>query len=283
MYDFDGTLAPGNMYDHSFFPELNINKEEFWEEVKATASAHDMDQILTYMQLLIEKLKEEKKSISRREFTEHGRHIRLFDGLEADGADLGWFKRINAYGQESDIGVDVEHYIISSGLQEMIDGTPIKEHFTRIFASKYKYSPDDTAEWPALAINYTTKTQYLFRINKGIPNSWNDDQINQFMPANERPIPFSHMIYIGDGDTDIPCMKMIRHQGGHSVAVYDPNPDVVEGKRKKCEDLVRHERADHATAADYRPGSALEDIVRKLVRKIAVEIDLKAISASASQ
>ena len=276
IYDFDNTLAPGNMHDHSFFPALGIDKDEFWTKVRETAEEHDMDQILTYMQLMIEALKAESKSISRNEFTEHGRSIKLFQGLEPNGEDQGWFERMGQYGRREDI--EIEHYIISSGLREMIDGTPIKGHFKEIYASKFKYTPDQTAEWPALAINYTSKTQYLFRINKGIPNSWDDAKINKFTRAEDRPIPFSNMIYIGDGDTDIPCMKMIRHQGGYSLAVYDPGPKDGIDRRKPCQDLLEVGRADYAAAADYRSGSRLEKIIFTLIRKIAAELDLRSLT-----
>lgn len=271
-YDFDGTLAPGNMQERSFIPKLGIDKEAFWAEANERARIHDMDEILAYMQLMLQKAKQVEIPITKSAFLEHGREIRFFKGVD------DFFDHINAYANER--GVLIDHHIISSGLRDIIRGTSISGYFKNIFASGYKYDVNEVAEWPALAINYTNKTQYLFRINKGINNSYDNSIINKFVEMNQRPIPFQHMVYIGDGETDVPAMKMIKYQGGTAIAVYDP------GKRKRgnrpsgkqvCQTLIEQKRADFIASADYSPESNLMNILKAIIDKIVVEYKLKSL------
>lgn len=212
-YDFDGTLAPGYMQDHSFFPALNVEKpfEDFWPKVKELAQKNDMDEILAYMHLMLHEATYKGLSIKRQKFIEHGKGMQFFDGVE------GWFDRINQYALERD--VCIKHYIISSGLREMIQGTSIAKYFSAIFASGFMYNQDDIAVWPALAVNYTNKTQYIFRINKGIENSWDNKSLNTFWGALERPVPQENIIYLGDGETDVPAMKMVKYIGGRNSRI----------------------------------------------------------------
>ena len=257
-YDFDGTLAPGYMQEHSFFPELGVNpKEDFWPYVGKFAEEHDMDEILAYMNLMLHEATHKRISIKKESFINHGKGLKFFPGVE------GWFKRINDYAKGE--GVEIKHYIVSSGLREMIQGTSIAHEFDYIFASGFVYNRDGVAIWPALAVNYTNKTQYLFRINKGIINSWDSKSINRYTPDKERPIPFENIIYIGDGETDVPAMKMTRHNDGTAVAVYDP--DKPESKIS-ADKLLTQERADHSVKADYRDGSELEKIIKNFISKV---------------
>ena len=268
-YDFDGTLAPGNMQEHKFIPELGIGKRDFWEQANELAERNDMDGILAYMQLMLQKAKENNLPINKSAFENYGKTITFFNGVET------YFDRINSYAHKKKI--IIEHHVISSGLREFIHGTSIAKYFKNIFASGFKYNDDDIAEWPALAINYTNKTQYLFRINKGIDNSWDDTLINQYIPDNLRPIPFKDMIYIGDGETDVPAMKMIKYQQGTAVAVFNPAITQRPGKespRKICLDLVKNNRADYIAPADYRENSALDRIIKRVIDKIACEYEL---------
>ncbi len=260
-YDFDGTLALGNMQEHSFIPALGDNNEQFWNNSRKIAQENDMDNVLAYMHLILTKARENKVPVRKKDFIEHGKNIKLFAGVDT------WFNRINKYAKSKNI--DIEHYIISSGLREMIAGTKIKNEFKYIFASGYKYDHNDVAEYPALAINYTTKTQYLFRINKGILNSWEDTKINEFTPENQRPIPFKNIIFIGDGDTDIPAMKMVNYQGGHSIAVY--KKQAKQGNtHKKAQELVKNERATICAEANYSKDSELDKAVTSIIDKIAI-------------
>jgi phosphoserine phosphatase len=260
IYDFDGTLARGNLQEQSFIPDIGMTRDKFWQEVKARTKDEDADEILVYMHLMLEKAKERGIGISADDFRRHGEGAALFPGL----ANQDWFSRINEFAAEW--GLALEHYIISSGIQEMIRGCPIFGAFRHVFASKFIYQNGD-ASWPGVGINYTTKTQYLFRINKGIENHWNNTSINAYMPERDRPIPFNRMIFLGDGDTDIPTMKMLTYKGGHSVAVYDPSR--TDRDLDKIHRLISDDRADFVAPADYREKSQLEIIVKGIIGRIA--------------
>ncbi len=260
IYDFDGTLAKGNCAEHGLFGALNIkDATAFWDEAKAKAKAVDGDQILAYLGLLVAYAqKQGSDDLSVNKLTIHGKEIPLFPGVDT------WFERINRYA--ADNGIALAHFIISSGLDAMIKGTPVARYFHNVFACKYDYNENGYATWPAQAINYTTKTQYLFRINKGIENSWNDDAVNRFIEPSDRPIPFTRMIYLGDGDTDIPSMKMVRYQGGYSLAVFDQEKWNKKENQPKIEKLIAEERANYVVPADYEDGSQLDITIKGLLQ-----------------
>lgn len=264
VYDFDGTLAPGNIQEHAFLPNKKIKKEDFWKAVGREAKCTDSDEILVYMRKMIEAANDDGKPLTRSALLEEGKSTPLFEGVE------DWFDRINEYA----VGIDLslEHYIISSGIQEMIEGCKIADKFTHIFASKFLYNDAGEATWPGTAINYTTKTQFLFRINKGVLNNWDRNTINKWVPMDQRPIPFERMIFIGDGDTDIPSMKMIRLQGGYPIAVFDKK-DWSEGgisseAHKKVFKLISENRVDFVAAGDYTNGSQLDITIKGILGRI---------------
>jgi len=268
-YDFDGTLTPGNMQEHSFIPDLGMTTHAFWKIVKDNAKKNDMDEVLSYMDIMIREAKSKDKPINKQAFVDHGKGLTLFPGVEE------WFDRINKYGRAK--GVKPEHFIISSGLREMIKGTVIAKKFKYIFASGFRYDSNKVAKWPALAINYTTKTQYLFRINKGIKNSYDNEKINKYVEDHKRPMPFSNIIYIGDGETDIPCMKMVKHQGGYAVAVYNPKKRKSANKpspKNTCLKLLKDNRADYAVPTDYRENQSLDQLIKSIIDKIVSEYRL---------
>lgn len=274
-YDFDGTLAPGYMQEYDFIPNLKIANEEFWEESDLQARENDMDGVLSYMLLMLTKAKEKGISIKKDDFVRYGKNIHFFEGVE------DYFEKINQYGDSR--GVKVEHSIISSGLREFVSGTSIAKYFTNIFASGFVYDKRGVACWPALAVNYTNKTQFLFRINKGIKNSYDNSLINKRIPKEQRAVPFQNFIYIGDGETDVPAMKMVKLQGGTAITVYNPNAAVPQDGRKSpresCIDLINQGRADYMAPADYREGGALFRIIQKVIDKIAAEQELAAIKS----
>lgn len=262
IYDFDGTLARGNMQEVSFIPSIGMDIGAFWAEAEALTKAADGDGILMYMQLMMRHARKNGQPITRQTLHDQGRAVALFEGLK----DLSWFDRMNAFGAQ--YGLDIEHYIISAGLEEMIEGTPIRPALTHVFASHYVYDENGQAAWPAVGVNYTTKTQYLFRINKGVNNHWENERINHFIPDEDRRIPFDRMIFLGDGDTDVPTMKMMHTKGGFSIAVYDPRSN--ERDQKKVYSLISEDRVNFVAAADYTEGSALDLIVKGLVGRIAI-------------
>ena len=266
IYDFDGTLARGNMQEVTFIPSVGMGIGDFWGEADRLTRESDGDNILMYMQLMLQRARENGDPITKKTLREHGQDVKLFDGLKTDLTGPGWFDRINAFGAQ--YGLEIEHYIISAGLEEMIDGCPIRDAFRHVFASKFVYDRDGVAIWPAVGVNYTTKTQYLFRINKGVLNHYEHERINKFIADDERPVPFDRMIFLGDGDTDVPTMKMMHTKGGFSIAVYDPRNS--ERDQNKIYGLISEDRVNFVAAADYREGSPLDLIVKGLIGRIAI-------------
>lgn len=266
IYDFDGTLARGNMQEVTFIPSVGMDIGDFWGEADKLTKSADGDNILMYMQLMLQRARHSDQPITKALLAEHGQDVKLFDGLRSDLTGKGWFERIDAIGAR--YGLEIEHYIISAGLEEMIDGCPIRDAFHHVFASKFAYDENGVAIWPAVGVNYTTKTQYLFRINKGVLNHWDHERINRFTADEDRPIPFERMIFLGDGDTDVPTMKMMHTKGGFSIAVYDPRNS--EKDQKKIYSLISEDRVNFVAAADYREGQPLDLIVKGLIGRIAI-------------
>ncbi|MCR6665762.1 MAG: haloacid dehalogenase-like hydrolase [Methyloversatilis sp.] len=263
-YDFDGTLAPGNMQEYDFIPTLNMVSKEFWKSVNEIAQQHEMDQILAYMWAMLRQADKADVRVHKSDFKNFGKNITLFPGVS------DWFKRINAYAKSR--GVRLEHFIISSGIREMVEGTPIYKEFEKVHASGFMFDHNGVACWPALAVNYTTKTQYLFRINKGSLDVHDNSVINKFVPKDQRPVPFENMIFIGDGETDIPCMRLVKDQGGHSIAVYNGSK---RGARKHADQLVDDGRATLGAPADYQEGGVIDLAVKAIIDKIEAAARIK--------
>lgn len=270
VYDFDGTLAPGNMQEFGFIQAIGRDIEEFWRKNRELSLANDASNasnILCYMYLMMQAAKSNNISLKRASFQSFGAKVGFFPGVEE------WFGNINAYGHS--LGLNIKHYINSSGLTEMIEGTRIAKEFEHIFASSFLYDVDGVAYWPAVAVDYTAKTQFLFKINKGINEVSDTVKVNQYLPEDERPVPFRRMIYFGDGETDIPSMKMVKNYGGHAIAVYSD-----ENHRTTAEKLVREQRVNTVCLADYSQGSQLEDTVQRILRKIKADEEVKQISGN---
>ncbi len=255
MYDFDKTLCTKDMQEYTFIPNVGLKPSEFWKISNSLAEEKKMDKILAYMHVMLEKAHAANKSIRREEFVKMGKDLEFFSGVE------DWFGRINKYGNEQ--GLKIEHYIISSGLREIIEGSSIYKQFKEVFACEYLYDENAVPCWPKNAVNYTTKTQFLFRINKGVLDLSNDVDLNKYTPEDDRVIPFRNMIYIGDGLTDVPCMKLVRANGGYSIAVYQ------KGKRNKVADLIANNRVNFIETADYSEGSDLDSTVKMILCKMA--------------
>lgn len=264
IYDFDGTLSPGNMQEFGFIQAIGKDKSEFWAKNKQLSEDNDANGILTYMYLMIRAAKNNGISLRRESFKKFGENVELFDGVKE------WFALVNGYGRS--IGLDVKHYINSSGLKEMIEGTPIAKEFENIYACSFLYDVDGIAYWPAVAIDYTAKTQFLFKINKGIKEVSDNKKINQYIPEKERPIPFERMIYFGDGDTDIPCMKMIKEHGGHSIAVY---ANGNSAKKATALQLIKDNRVNFVCPADYRVGKEINMVVKRILDKIKADYEFQ--------
>lgn len=262
VYDFDGTLSPGNMQEYDFIPSVGKKNEEFWTLSNEKARKEDADPILVYLWNMIREAQINEIPVRREDFLRSGRKIKLFDGVKE------WFARINAYAASK--GIVTEHYINSSGIKEMIEGTEIAHEFKHIYACSFLYDANGVAVWPGVAVNYTNKTQFMFKINKGIEEVYDSHRINKFVPEDQRPVPFRHIIYFGDGTTDIPCMKLVREKGGHSIAVY--NPDERAEKQEAMQALIDENRVSYVCGADYREGSRLDELARRIMDKIHADL-----------
>ena len=266
VYDFDGTLAPGNMQEFGFVQAIGKDSKEFWQKNREMAIKDNANGILCYMYLMLQEAKANEISLKRDSFRKFGSKIKLYKGVEE------WFALINDYGKS--IGLNIKHYINSSGLKEMIEGTSIAKRFENIYACSFLYDVDGVAYWPAVAVDYTTKTQFLFKINKGIKEVYDNKKINEYVPKDKRPIPFERMIYFGDGDTDIPCMKMVKEHGGHAIAVYGDRVKKATAMR-----LINEDRVNFACKADYSEGKEIHTTVRKILDKIRADYDFQQLLA----
>lgn len=263
VYDFDGTLSPGNMQEFGFIQAIGKKPQEFWQESDDIASGQDASNILSYMKLMFDEAQKAGIKLRREDFKKFGEAVELYDGV------LEWFSNVNEYGKQR--GVKVEHYINSSGLTSMIEGTPIAKEFKRIFACSFLYDENGDAVWPGVAVDYTAKTQFLFKINKGILSVRDNKKVNESQAEDNKRVPFPNMIYMGDGETDVPCMKIVKMFGGHSIAVYDPsNKKKVNVARK----LLRQERVNFITPTDYTKESRTMKIVCSIIDKIRIDFEL---------
>ena len=261
LYDFDKTLCTTDMQEYDFIKKLGMTSDAFWGEAAAITEQHEVEKILAYMFVMIKKCKEKGIPLTEDYLRSCGEHVELFEGV------LTWFDRINEFGRSQ--GVEIEHYIISSGTYEIIQGTPIAKYFKRIYACRYMYDENGEALWPALAINYTLKTQYIYRISKGTLDVTDDYNLNRQQDESLRRIAYHNMIYIGDGLTDIPCMKLVKERGGKSIALYPKD------NREHVKPLVEDARINYVCEADYTSDSPLEKIVKLMIEKMAILEKLK--------
>lgn len=262
IYDFDGTLSTADMQDYCLIPKFGMCAKTFWQQANAWWKENDADQITSSMYYFVKMAKEKKIPLTRKIFAECGKNIEYYAGVEE------WFDRINRFGRHLDL--DIQHFIISSGYEEIIEGTSIRKHFKEIFGCAYAYNEKGYPIWPARVVNYSTKTQYLAKINKGL-HKLEDRAVNEFMPDEERPIPFTHMIYFGDGETDIPSMRLVKKSGGYSIAVYRPKSH----HKKEAIKLLSDGRVDFALPADYTEDSQIDTVVKTILVKMATERDLQ--------
>ena len=260
LYDFDKTLCTTDMQDYAFIPSLGMTPSEFWALANGFGRQHRIDGILAYMYTMIREAERKNLPFTRQDLVEKGRSIVLFPGVQ------DWFRRINEFGRSQ--GVQVEHYIISSGLREIIEGSSISGEFKEIYASEFYYDETGRPVWPKLAVNFTAKTQFVYRINKGVLDVSDDKTLNDSMPDDSKRVPFTNMVYMGDGLSDVPCMKMMRAYGGQAIAVYQTS------NRMGVEDLLAKGRVDFIFPADYSEGTALDLTVKNIIRKMAISDQL---------
>lgn len=258
MYDFDKTLSTTDMQNYDFIPKLGLTPDEFWGATGEFTAKTGVERILSYMYMMIAKAKEKGIKLTREYLRECGKNIKFYPGVTT------WFKRINDYAESK--GIKVEHYLVSSGTMEIVEGCSIFPCFTKAWGCEYYYNEDGEPVWPKLAINYTQKTQFYFRISKGAVDVKNDNAVNEKTP--ERRIPYKNIIYMGDGMTDVACMTLVKHNDGTSIAIY-PEKD-----SDKVRDLYTDGRCNFMCKADYSAGSDLEKVVKLTIDKIAMQYEI---------
>ena len=267
IYDFDGTLSPGNMQEFGFIQAIGQTPEEFWSKSDGIAKGQDASNILAYMKLMYDEARKNGIRLTREDFRRYGSDIVLFDGVRE------WFRNVNEYGRRH--GVIIEHYINSSGLKEIIEGSSIAKEFKHIFAGSFIYDEAGEAEWPGIAVDFTAKTQFLFKIQKGIFSSRDAKRVNESMAEDAKRIPFTNMIYFGDGETDIPSMKVVNMFGGNAIAVFNPTDPRKRGLARK---LLRQGRVNFITPAVYSRESRTFRVVCAIIDKIKADNELKLLS-----
>lgn len=271
IYDFDGTLSPGNMQEFGFIQAVGKTPGEFWKTSDGIAIDNDASHVLAYMKMMLDDARDNGIKLRRDKFRDFGKDIELFEGVR------DWFALINSYGASK--GVKVEHYINSSGLKEIIEGSPISNEFKHIFACSFIYNEEGEAVWPGVAVDYTAKTQYIFKINKGILSAHDNKKVNESVPEDKKRVPYSNMVYFGDGATDVPCMKIVKMFGGHAVAVYNPDE---EGKESIAKSLLKQERVNFITPAVYTKDSHACQVVRAIIDKIVIDNEIQRLSKETS-
>jgi 2-hydroxy-3-keto-5-methylthiopentenyl-1-phosphate phosphatase len=266
IYDFDGTLSTTDMQDYELIPEFGMSPKEFWNRANIWGDTIGADQITASMFFIKKTAEETGNPITKQKLNSVGNSIQYYEGV------VDWFERINEYGKS--LNLDIEHYIISAGLEEIIDGTIIRKYFKEIYACCFVYNEQGHAIWPSRVVNYSGKIQSLSKINKGL-GKLDDRGVNEYVPDEKRPIPVKRMIYFGDGNTDIPSMRFVKEGGGNAIAVYQPH-----SKRKQTAlKLLRDNRVNFALPADYRECKEIDIVVKTILDKLATERDLDALKA----
>ena len=259
LYDFDKTLSTTDQQEYTFIPSLDMTPDEFWSEADNISREYNMDRILAYMFLMIRQARKKGVEITRDAFNQLGKDVVLLPGVKT------WFKQNKKYGEEK--GVKIEHYIISSGLKEIMEGTEIAKYFKKIYGCEFHYNTNGNADWPCQIVNYTTKTQFIFRISKGALDLYDDSVVNSYMSMVDRSVPYSNMIYIGDGLTDVPCMKLVKDRGGESIALYHKD-------KRRVQQLLLEKRVNFVCPANYTKNSELEETIKKIIDKMVVNHEL---------
>lgn len=267
VYDFDKTLCSEDMQNYSFIPALGMTPEEFWGATSVFSEKTNVERILSYMYMMIKLAKDKGIKLTKEYLKGLGKDIKFYPGV------LTWFKRINEYGES--IGVQVEHYLVSSGTKEIIDGCAIADQFKAIYGCEFLFGEDGLPIWPKLTINYTAKTQFIYRITKGVLDVTDDSNVNRRI--NTKRVPFQNIVYLGDGMTDIPCMALVKESGGKSIAIY------TKDSKDKAMELYNENRVNFICKADYSSNSQLEKVIKLVINSVAITTELTTVETKLSE
>jgi len=266
IYDFDETLSTSYMQDYLLIPKLGLKPETFWKKANAWSVEHYADQVTGSMYYFTKLAKEKNICLSPEVLKECGKNIEYFDGVTT------WFDRINKYAKNLDL--DIEHYIISAGYEEIIEGCSIRPYFKDVIGCAFVFDQNGVPVWPARVINYQAKVQYLSKINKGL-KKFDDKAVNEYIPDEKRRIPYTRIVYFGDGFTDVPSMKMVKDRHGNAIAVYKPK----SRKKGKALQMLKDNRVDFALPADYSEDKGIDIAVKTILQRIAASRDLEHLKA----
>jgi hypothetical protein len=264
IYDYDQTLSPNYMQDEVLFPRFGINPGQFWKRSRELVDREGYDGELAYLKTMLDTLAMDRPT--NEDLRKLGAGLQFYKGLPEMFSEIS----DSLTAEQKVFGIKVEHYIVSSGLKALIDGSRIAPHVKRVFGCEFGEDQDGRITFPKRVISHTTKTQYLFRINKGMLEP--SDDVNDHMPPELRPIPFQHMIYVGDGPTDVPCFTLMKKYGGHALAVYNPDEQSRSSFRKCYQLSALADRLKHIAPADYRAGSHCRLLLEEMVQDIASNI-----------
>ncbi|MCI6357765.1 MAG: haloacid dehalogenase-like hydrolase [Erysipelotrichaceae bacterium] len=267
VYDFDKTLCSEDMQNYSFIPALGMTPEEFWGATSAFSEKTNVERILSYMYMMIKLAKDKGINLTKEYLKGLGKDIKFYPGV------LTWFKRINEYGES--LGIQVEHYLVSSGTKEIIDGCAIADQFKAIYGCEFLFGEDGLPIWPKLTINYTAKTQFIYRITKGVLDVTDDSNVNKRI--NTKRVPFQNIVYLGDGMTDIPCMALVKESGGKSIAIY------TKDSKDKAMELYNENRVNFICKADYSSNSQLEKVIKLVINSVAITNELTTVETKLSE
>lgn len=267
VYDFDKTLCSEDMQNYSFIPALGMTPEEFWGATSAFSEKTNVERILSYMYMMIKLAKDKGINLTKEYLKGLGKDIKFYPGV------LTWFKRINEYGES--LGIQVEHYLVSSGTKEIIDGCAIADQFKAIYGCEFLFGEDGLPIWPKLTINYTAKTQFIYRITKGVLDVTDDCNVNKRI--NTKRVPFQNIVYLGDGMTDIPCMALVKESGGKSIAIY------TKDSKDKAMELYNENRVNFICKADYSSNSQLEKVIKLVINSVAITNELTTVETKLSE
>lgn len=254
-YDFDKTLATDDMQAFSFIPNLGLTKDAFWKRCNNFSKKNGADPILSYLRVMVDECNACGINLTRNYLKSLGKDIKFFEGVST------WFKRLNEYADKK--GILLEHYVISSGNKEILEGCSIFKEFKNVFGCEFLYDRNGVAYWPKSVVNYTLKTQYLFRICKGAENLTDDETVNQRI--DKKRVEFRNMIYIGDGVTDIPCMTLVKEKGGTAISVY------TDAQKERSVKLLKDNRVNYACKSDYKSGSELERLLKLIIDSVELK------------